>query len=95
MLVFNKKILSCRDELAVEAAHHHPEGQDGYEEGQHVGGGDGGPHAVDAPVVGQDEEEGEQEDQLAGQRQEDGELGFADGLEEVLDHYLAADYGVA
>jgi len=72
--------------LSVE----HPSGQQGGE-----GVADGGchPYACLSEEVGEYEEQGDEEEQLAGEGEEDALFGHADALEEVDGHHLETDDG--
>ena len=63
-------------------------------EGCHaIGSGDAHPHAVGAPDLREDEQEGHEKDELAAHRHEDATLRHADALEEVARHNLEAHDG--
>ena len=70
-------------------ANHNPCRDDGSEQ---VGGGHGEPNAVELEKVGQQPEHGQEEDELAGEREEDADLNLADALEEVGGDHLIANY---
>lgn len=79
----------------IHASVHDDQRNDGEDECYAVGGRHAGPHSVYAEMTGQDDQERDQEDQLACQRQEDGDLWLAYTLEKVLDHDLAPDERIA
>ena len=74
----------------------HPPRQcdDGGEKCYEIGSCHGCPHTCDAPQTRQKYEERQQEQQLTGEGEEYGELGFANALEEVLYHNLTSHHGI-
>ncbi len=75
--------------IAVEMPEH-----DGCCDGSHtVGCGDAYPHAIRTPNLGEDEQEGYEEEQLAADGHEDAAFRHTDALEEVACHNLETHDG--
>lgn len=85
--------LGCLAVLALNLADKEVEEGEGAEDGEGVGDGDGIPDTVEAKVVGEDEDAGDEEEHLAGEAHEDALACVAYALEEVADDHLGPDEG--